>query len=367
MKKIIKKLFLFLCVIALIFGISACDTIPDEQLDSSEIVGNYDEETKRIFNELLNYDLIYQNIAFDTHLSHSFLWDGYDPENMFGPTLDEENRFYTFLTEYGAQSDEYYLLYLKSDVVMSYESKLQEYENKYSEEHNYHFTSYNEHNVIDGKYLYCHQSLSEDVTENVILLKANSLSEISYKYNDYQLVFCAKSRSATIKENLSTSEKINKPLTLYLRTPIVFEYEDLPPIKYEFEGIEGSYQRGEEQFFNFTGELIEAYGLWYSEMTFSNYPSRGFKNYWLNNPMTAEVIKEGENKYLALPRYTENDKRDLLDSNTQFKWNEEDVFKGYKQDFLKAFVKEYNGSLLDPRGYYYALYDYDAVVEIIRK
>lgn len=325
-----------------------------------------DEE--RVFSQLINYDFEYAYITPGNTLSHNYLWDGYDLNNKFGPSLGESARMYTFITEYFSPNDGYYLIYLKKELIGEYEDYLKEYESNFqSDPDNYHFTKYDEYEVIDGKYLFCHQKLAEKKHENAILKKVNNFSEISFYYEDYQLVFCAKSKNAVIKENVSTAEKLNKPINLYIRDLICFSDTNSAPTKYEFENYENITQTNNEMKFNHIGELVEVFPLQYGEMDFANYPQLGMISEdfpW--ETISVEVMKKGKKRYLILPRYRSNTKIDLLDLNTNFDIYE-DVFRNHKRAFLDAYYEGYEtkGNIYVSSNYQYALYDYEKVKKII--
>ncbi|MBR4419279.1 MAG: hypothetical protein IKT32_00195, partial [Clostridia bacterium] len=289
-------------------------------------------------------------------------------DNKFGPSLGEGARMYTFLTEYFEPNDEYYLVYLKKQLINEYKDYLIEYEDYYKNDpYNYHYAKHDEYTVIDGKYLWCYQKLAENKNENVMFRKANNFSDISYCIQDYQLVFCAQSKNAIIKENISTAKEINRPINLFLRVPLYFSDENATPTRYEFETYENITQANNEKKFNYVGELVQVFPLEYENITFANYPQLGMscKDFtW--ETISIEVIKEGKNKYVLLPRYASKNKVDLLDSNVNFAMFGiyEDVFQKHKQAFKDAYYKDYED--LNVHSFYqYGLYDYKKVKKII--
>ena len=73
---------------------------------------------------------------------------------------------------------------------------------------------------------------------------------------------------------------------------------------------------------------------------------------------------KNNNKYIILPRYINNsEKADLLNNNTNFVLDE-DVFRNYKNLFLKAYADEY---IIFNDQYIYGIYDYEQVINIIKK
>ena len=146
-----------------------------------------------------------------------------------------------------------------------------------------------------------------------------------------------------------------------------FSDENAIPTRYEFETYENTTQANNEKKFNYVGELVQVFPLEYENITFANYPQLGMscKDFtW--ETISIEVIKEGKNKYVLLPRYASKNKVDLLDSNVNFAMFGiyEDVFQKHKQAFKDAYYKDYED--LNVNSFYqYGLYDYKKVKKII--
>ena len=327
---------------------------------------NIEEVTDDVIQkQLLDIKLDYGFVYPDTELSYKYMWDGYDLENKYGPNIEEKERLYTYLTEYWENDNKYYLIYIKKDLIDEYKIWMQEYQNKGKEDYyNYHFSNYNEEKIIDGKYLLAHQKATDKNMEGVKIFSCNSISKIVFSLKDYQLVLCAESKQAVIKENISTSEKINKKISLYKRVELCFESEKTQPNLYTFELYESVNQRMVQEMFNYVGEMIEVYPDNYETLDYSSYPILGMKDFWFKETVRAQVVIRGEEKTILLPRYVNNkEKLDLLsyESNLFF---EDDVFRNYKEKFDDALIEETEQVYGE---YIWALYKYEDVINIIKK
>lgn len=318
-----------------------------------------------IINGLLNISLDYELYVPDMQLSYKFLWDGYDLENKFGPNIPESERFYTYLTEYKECDNKFYLVYLKENIITAYMKWLKEYEEQESPDiNNYHFSSYNNGKIIDGKYFYGFQKSNEvEISSNIKFYEVDDINDIVYKFNDYQLVLCAQSKKAIIKENLSTNTTINKEIILFNKYVLYFEDELSAPQHYLFDNNEKYNQNQLNKMFTYVGEMIESFPITYEEIEFSCFPILGLGKYWFYYNIRAEVLMVDGRKLILLPRYiiSGDEYLDLLSYETNL-FFEEDVFREYKELFSSAFVAE---TAINESFYLWGLYDYSIVASII--
>lgn len=157
-----------------------------------------------IHNELIDFYFNYEYNVPGTQLSYNYMWDGYDLNNKFGLKLDKEDRLYSYLTEYLEPTNQYYLVYFKRNLLEENKKNFYEYEKRNSHnQSNYHFSKYDEENIIDGKYYFSYQRQTTKKSKDIKYFIKNSLEEIQFIEEDYQLVFCATARKAVIKENIS--------------------------------------------------------------------------------------------------------------------------------------------------------------------
>ena len=319
-----------------------------------------------IFNQLTEYDFLYNFILPDSNMSYNFMWEGYDLENKFGPNVEEESRLYSYLTEYYEAEDGYYALYLKDTLINDLKDTFKAYEDQESHDiKNYHFSSYTKEEIIDGKYLFAYQEYNENKRiDDINIYHVKDYKDILFEKDGYQLVFCCKSKNALIKENLSTKETINRNIILYSREELIFDDNCRKCEKYLFDTYEKFNQTLVKELFDYVGERIEVYHQSYENMEYSYYPKLGNKLSMIEKTVRADIISIDNVKYAVLPRYILDDenKIDLLDNNTDFIFDE-DVFRKYKADFLKAYYK-----LSDKKTQFmeYGLYDYLEVLKIIK-
>ncbi len=358
LKRKFTKLFLILGVILSSTICTGCENANKNCINKID-----DNETKEA---LINFKFDYQFNVPDSDLSYNYLWKGYDLENKFGPSISKEDRLFTYLTEYREKDNQYYLVYLKEDLIEEYKEWLQEYENIFSKDaDNYHFTKYDEQHIIDGKYYFCFQTLSNNDTKNIAYYTTDRLDNIEYTINNYQLVFCATSKQAVIKENISKQEVINKNITLYKRVELIFDDSNKTIKEYAFTNTERISQNMVKEMFDYVGEMIEVYPETYKEMEYGSYPILGMKNYFCQESVRSKVITENGEKYFLLPRYIVSDDEtlDLLSDETDLFFYD-DVFREYKEEFKEALIKE---TTITEDSYLCALYDYEKVINIIKR
>lgn len=329
------------------------------------ISNNYNEiSDSNIINGILDLVLDYKINVPDNQLSYNFIWEGYDSENKFGPCVPKERRFYTYLTEYKECDYEYYLVYLNTELISSYQEWLKEYENeKLNDLSNYHFTNYQNETIIDGKYFYCFQKLENKINSNIKVFSTTNIENIKYKLDNYQLVLCSLRKKAIIKENISKAYVINKEISLYTRYELIFNDTNSYPTYYSFDNNEKYNQNILKEMFDYVGEMIEAYPSSYENLDYFSFPTLGLGEYGLCLNRRIKVIEEETEKYVLLPRYviSNNEYLDLLSEETNL-FFEEDVFRKYKKAFLSAMIKETN---VIESFYVMALYDYNKVINII--
>lgn len=330
-----------------------------------ENLANYKQITDtKLIDGLMNIRLDYELYSPDRQLSYKYIWDGYDLENKFGPSMPEEERFYTYLTEYKETNNTFYLIYLNKDVISSYKELLRTYEQEIGNPQNYHFSSYDNEQIIDGKYFYCFQTKYNEMRDKIKFFETESLENIKFSIDNYQLVLCARSKQAIIKENLSTSKKLNKEISVYNRYEIEFKDINSYPTYYEFDLPEKSNQVILNNMFEYVGEMIEAFPNTYENIDYTCFPTLGLGEYFWCLNVRVEVVVIDNEKYMCLPRYvlSGNERLDLLSHETNL-FFEEDVFREYKSIFSEALVCETD---IIESFYIMALYDYDKVVNIIK-
>ena len=317
------------------------------------------EEIKdaNLISDLANYDLKYELVVPGNSMTYNYLWDGYASADV---NKSLEVRYYTYLTEYKACDEKYYLLYLKTNALPKYEDEGLNYEDMRSHDpYNYHFSSYASEEIIDGKYLNAFKLASDKDYSELKMYVVDDISNIKFKVDDYQLIFAAKKKDATIKENVSLAKAINKDITLYVKYDLIFNDFNVSPSYYTFKTSEADNQKKLNEAFAVTGEVLEAFPIEYEDKTCVYVPNFGLNIY--KNFHRLEVLEEDGSKYLLLPRYEVNDNKDLLSLDYEAFLNE-DIYGNYKELFKDSFVKATSEV---SNGYIMGLYDYDKVSSII--
>lgn len=157
-------------------------------------------------------------------MSYAYLWDGYDMNNKFCPNIAKENKLAIYLTLYGDIEDYYYLAYISKDTIANGMEWLSNYEkNNHNDTNNYHFSSYQDNNTIDGKYLFMYQNLKDKMNDDIIYYKTNNLNKIKFELNNYQLAYCGRRKVFKIMKNISSNIELNKDIALYNRYVLSFK------------------------------------------------------------------------------------------------------------------------------------------------
>ena len=315
-------------------------------------------EDEQIINYIFNCSLDYSLSVPGAEISYNVLWTGYDLENNFGTKISPESRFYTYLTNYEANQDSFYLLYLKkSDIEQSNEWLINYKNNKENDYRNYHFCD-NEM-VIDGKYLLYAQK--NNVKTFSVYQTSNPLN-MPFTFENWQLAMCLQSKSIEIEENVSLKKNINKTLTVFRRYELVFDEFSHKMEQYSFDSQEKYNVNIVDNIFSYQGKRIETYPENFESMSYCYCPIMGMVGLGgLINTKRADLL---ENR-IILPRYYMSNGEtpiDLLSSSSDFSFIE-DVFRNFKNLFLDAYVKDcdYEGGL-----YKYGLFSYDKVEQIIK-
>lgn len=306
---------------------------------------------------VFNINLEYELIVPDSSVSYNVLWTGYDLQNKFGPIIPQELRLFTYLTSYSKTVNDFYYLYLPKSIIDSSSQWLKDYENsKERDLNNYHFVS--DENVLDGKYLLYAQ---KNNVNDYLVYRGSNLLEVPYCIDDYQLVICLQAKTLTIKENVSTGNKINKSVIAFRRFELFYDETTNKLEQYSFENRESFNVRSVEQIFDYQGDRIEAYPSSFESMSFCYCPIMGLTGSELEKTVRADIF----NGNIILPRYivSNNESIDLLDSNSDL-FFEEDVYRDFKSLFLGAYIKDYD---YDDGHYKYGLFNYKKVEKIIKE
>ncbi len=316
-----------------------------------------------IHNELIDFYFNYEYNVPGTELSYNYMWDGYDLNNKYGPKLDKDNRLYSYLTEYLEPTNQYYLVYFERNLLDENKNNFYEYEKKYSHnKSNYHFSEYDEENIIDGKYYFSYQRRTSKNSRDIKYLIKNNLDDINFIEDGYQLVFCATSRKAIIKENISKQKIINKEITIYKRIELKYIEETNLFEEYIFSGYEAENQSRINEAYNYVGEMVEVYPETYEQIKSTSYPKLGMKDYNLIKTISCKIVFDNDIRYILLPRYLIDnaEKIDLLSNEIEL---DDDIFGNYKDAFKDAIYMEMDNKI---GNYIYALYEYDKVSKIMQ-
>lgn len=336
------------------------NTVIDKKIENMSTVTD-----EKLIKFLLDYNFLYDFNVPDSTLSYKVMWDGYDLENKFGPTISIESRLFTYLTEYFEKEDSYYLVYFNSNIITEYKNFINEWENtQVNHLDGYHFTTYDDEKVIDGKYLFAYQRMKNSIDYKVY--NVNDIKNIRFKIDDYQVCFVAQSKKALLKENISTGKTINKDIVVLNRLVISFDENYKNPSLYEFTNYEKYSEDYINELFSYTGEMLETFTINYEQMEYISYPYQGNNGNFNIEPVRVKVTVYNNEKCVVLPRYIyiKGNKVDLLDENSEPDlFLDEDVFRNHKKSFENALYKD---SIDNNSFYIYSLFRYEDVIKIIR-
>lgn len=349
-----KVLLLFTMVI----GLSSC----------FNNLGSLKETTDpNVINGLQSVDLTYMLNTFGAGQPFRYLWDG---GYYIDYTPDNETSIRTYLTDYQEIEEEFYLVYLRADVIESNREEIREMEEEYTSSsylaENYHFGPYKDDSIIDGKHYYAFKRAKEISKDGIKYYVAKDLEDIKYQIGDFQLAMCAKRKRATILENITQNKIINKDIHIYNRYELIFKNENSFPTFYEFESPERSNQIRLNQMFQLQGLRIDAFGSEYEDKSVFSCPKIGLVNE-NGRACSARVIKNATRDLIVLPRYLydplEYEDPDLF-ADQIYPIPYFDVFTSHKEDFKKAFI-EVSDEIYE--FFQMGFYDYEQVVKIIKK
>ena len=360
---------LFIIFLTLLFSIQflGCDLFRPTGLNLQEV---QDAATAA---EVLSFQFDFSrlNVPGLSAPGYEMLWE---PDDT---SIDEQYRRHTYLTEYKAGTDGYYLVYLNIDLFAEYEEFLVGHQEQWAGNGNlsyYHFTAYDDLLTVDGKYLYCHQQRATEPEQNARVYKANKLQDVPYEMDGYRLVFCAQAKEVEIKQDLTTGQDVNVVKNTYNRVPVAFESERHAPTVYEFIGDERDRQKDANQWYAFAGTLVERFYIDYPERPALYLPIRGGTH--IGDTRALYVYEENGVKKVLMPKLEVCDdvEIDLLAGvptcgNVHFWYDHEDMYAANRTVFADAFERLYEGEVPYPAksGYKMGVYDFADVCELIKE
>lgn len=318
------------------------------------------ETIEAVDNYYLDYNLDYSSRNPGQNYSEELLWRGYDNDRYNGCYGSKTKRLSTYLSEYGEDENDIILAYLKNDDIAKYQEYLS---NEKTADYNNMFSEPNDTSKIDGKYLYAYQR--DEDKGDALLFACENISDICLSFDDYTLAFAAKRKPVKIKEDITSGIKYeNKTIYAYHQ------------IRLEFGGLWKKPSLMEDDYAamimdysaSYVGERLDAYATTYADSKALYSPLLGmetvsttFMNFYCN----AEIVTVDSKRCVSLPHYSDygtEHQVDLLSSSTSINFLN-DVYFEAREDFKNALVKDLNPN----NDYGDGLFDYDKVVEIVKK
>lgn len=315
-----------------------------------------EEDKKSIFEYCVNYELNVPGSAS----SYKMLWEGYDENNKFGPSISKEDRLYTYLIEYGENKNAFFWITIEKSDLTGFQDWYSSYKKiNVNDLNNYHFSD--NVDVIDGKYLLFAQLNQLD---NYKVYRTSNPYDGKAITNNEQLAICLEAKSLHVLKNISSNIKVNKEILCLNRFEVIYNEASNCFDKYFFEIPEINNINESASIFSFCGKRLECYPNSFENMDYCYCPLMGMYGSWMIRTKRVDLIDDNK---LCLPRYTESfDGQgfvDLLDERVNLFYTE-DVYGDLKSMFLDAFLSDssyYDGL------YKYSLFDYNKITEIIKK
>ncbi len=311
--------------------------------NSSTPVNAISDETT--INNVLLYSLDYQVNIPGKQISYNHMWEGIDTKNQFGPNFTEENRLYTYLTEYG-ETEKYYFVYVKKDGISTLNSWISSYLESGSESNDCKFQK--DENVIDGKYVY---AAEKNEIKDFLVTSSNVLDQ-KYEINNYKMALCLEMKTVTILQNSSTKENINKKLPLFNRAVMKYDTSKGTLERASQGNFDETYTNN---IYSYLGKRLETYPKTFESKECLYSPLMGFTTN-LYKTVRAPISKNR----ILLPRISSE--YDLL-SKEELPSTLEDVYQEHKGEFLDAFIEYKNNESSDNA---YGYYDFDKVQNILK-
>lgn len=305
-------------------------------------------------NAILNYDFYYEYIVPGKNLSNELVWDGYSDGGNGYIQIDISERLYTYQASYGRINDGYYLVYINDSLLSQATSYLKEKEDSYTYPY-YPFSSYEDDDHIDGKYLFSLQKQNIDLSSPKIYY-VDDAKDIKKVIKNETLVFICKTKEATILENISLKETLNHNMTMICKYSYDFKTNEFNK---DLSIIESNAVNEFEQEF----DRIAIFRKSYETREYAYYPlSLDTDSGYLTIDYRIYDI-EGK-KYLKLPITTKLSGQtvSLLDSTIDF-YVGDDFYGNHKLEFSEAMVSSIPTETINNNTYAY--FDLEKVKDII--
>lgn len=355
--KCLKKILIPILLMTSLISCQQKEEFKEEKTVHFELPNGYTEE------EILNIKTELMDFYFDYDNSELF---SYEDDALISNYWKKPDRCHSYDIYYGEDEGKYYCLYLKQEGILS-QVKSYLNENDPMAFSTKKFTAYSKEYVVDGKYLRGYRALFETMNaDDFGIMVEDSLDDISYVIDGYQLIFCAKRKSVTYFEDLTANVVFNKTCFAYLRYPVEYNEEE-KKIKKSNAVKNTDFQERAEKEFATSGEVMQIKGAYSYAPDVMYYPYQQNKYRDRNVP----IVIEGEEKYVALPRYRVEQRgkkivkfRDYLLDNTfqTFGYDDADhIYDGYRTYFQSMFYKD---DAYETADYSYSSFKIDAIRQI---
>lgn len=230
--------------------------------------------------------------------------------SLINGEINQNKRVYSYIYDFSIDKEdkEYYLIYLNKDIV-----------NKLNED------NLSNELIINNYFLYLYNEeiTNKNISTDFKLYKVDSVENISYSIDNYQIISVFESNEFYLKENLSTKETINEKKE-YLST-IYLQFNDSKKVSlieendnYENEYLVTNYEDilSNTLVYDFaiSNDLSSEYKIFKEIKSYENSEVISLKRYYFYNGETLDLLKDDLTEYSDIVDYFGEYKEEFLDS-----------------------------------------------------
>lgn len=277
-----------------------------------------DEDVTEI---ILNYDFKNETNVPGSSMTYNFLWKGYDTENLFGASVQEDQRYNTFLVSYSPKVLNYYFVYVDKEILSNYKTQIINFARDAGE---YFFAK--DDSCIDGRELLFLKK-NNLLQSNYSVFTKDDLMDTPVTINGQRLICCFAEREITFIENVSKNKLLNKKIICYEKLKLKIN----PNAGKILEVLNNEH----------SGEKLEVYPDGIENNDYLYYPFLG-----LSNSNFAHTISVN-----------------IIDNKVELPYLDDDVYGDFEDLLREAFIAN-SVHVISNKGF--AFYDLEKVKQIIR-
>lgn len=231
--------------------------------------------------------------------------------SLINGEINQNKRVYSYIYDFSINKEdkEYYLIYLNKDIV-----------NQLNED------NLSNELIINNYFLYLYNEeiTNKNISTDFKLYKVDSVENISYSIDNYQIISVFESNEFYLKENLSTKETINEKKeylsTIYLKfndnkkVSLIEENDDNYENEYLVTNYEDILSNTLVYDFAISNDLSSEYKIFKEIKSYENSEVISLKRYYFYNGETLDLLKDDLTEYSDIVDYFGEYKEEFLDS-----------------------------------------------------